>query len=328
MAHLLDLEVFVVHLAAQLVGPEVVRESAEEAYNNNNNNGFRLYWRLPLQLQLTHSGDASTSANGSIIFVDATFEFAWRKDESKNDSSIRMRFGSMIKRESDGDAARYCTAPTVTVDDLERHFRSASIDTASTPAPVLAKSMVVALKHLAATAGTTTTTSTTTALSEDSCIPLFYPDVGASATLVIGGSTSHTVAEPVLTMLLLHHTTFVTATNVTLHAARSNAASSTPTDAEIATLSDYILQQWKPQLMNARSQNSQQAQSTATAVSASDAIAPTLTNVGKPADSAGNAAAGTTATNKPAAVVRNKRTHGYQRITSKKVKTGKLKYAG
>lgn len=387
-----------VHLAAHLFGADTLQTQAAAAATNH---GFRLYWRSPL---LTRQKDSNANESSytseveaapGLVFIDVMFEFACQEEDTttvphnesnaKDDGGtadermIRMRLASLWKQP---DGALYRTGKPVTVAELERHFGTISVDTSSTPAPVLAKSMASALQKFSirtAAHSTTLTNNTSTAYlaaermekeeeenSKCSSIRLVYPDVNDEcAVLVVGGATTSLVTEPVLTMLL--HTTTTTTTSAASHQTATNSSVSMPTgscrnsicsDADLAEVTDYILHQWKPNLQQqGRVLDHTSAASTAAAASADDNtnavdrrsddavdVGPkhdaTTVNAPPPLPPSKQTSSTTTITsmennsNHKAVSSRSsnsnanhKRTHGFSRITSKKAKTGKLKYA-
>ena len=216
-----DLEVFVIHLAAHLLGVSAVLRQSQRG------RPFRLYWRSPILLmdavdiQTQELLLAASEKNAVPVFMDILFEFAWTKDDNNdNDAMIQMRIGSMwmmmVKNDDNDSSTRNCSAAAQYVaakdpfnlEALQQHFEEhMSIDVLSTQESVLAKHMAVALQQLSC-ANAASHSSADDNNNNSKSIHLNYTDLQQSAPLVVWtkeGANKSNIDESVLTMILLHH---------------------------------------------------------------------------------------------------------------------------
>jgi hypothetical protein len=260
MLSALDLELFAVHLAIHLCGADPIRQRVSEKTE------FQLYWRSPLlQKSSTTTGIDSRANNGTngarrLLFIDVTFDFGRRLDGTAHDapeaSLVCYRFGSLWENAvtSNGesaatDAAVYYTGAPIQAAELERHFLDASIDEASTPAPILAQSLALALQGLTPTSlldrGNHAHADNATTGTQERLVPLYYSDVDSWADWNVGGEQSSAVSGPVLQMMVLQQQM------QTLSAASANEASSASANnvKEVGQVCDLVLDEWKPAMV-------------------------------------------------------------------------------
>jgi hypothetical protein len=255
-----DLELFAVHLAIHLCGADPIRQRVSE----NQNTEFQLYWRSPLLQK--GSTDIGGRANGArrLLFIDVTFDFGERLDgtardcDTPEDSLIGYRFGSLWKNEASSDdiatdaAAVYYTGAPIQVAELEQHFLDASIDEASTPAPILAKSLALALQGLTATSlldrgDHADHAHSDNATTQERVVPLYYSDVDSWADWNVGGEQSSAVSGPVFQMIVLQQQM-----QTTLSLIASTNETSTPLASntnEVGEVCNLVLEKWKPAVL-------------------------------------------------------------------------------
>jgi hypothetical protein len=251
-----DLELFAVHLAIHLCGADPIRQRVSEKEE------FQLYWRSPLLQKGSTTIDSRANGARRLLFVDVTFDFGWRlngtctaRDDTREDSDslICYRFGSLWENAASKDSAAtadaavyYTGAPTQGV-DLERHFMDASIDEASTPAPILAQSFALALQGFTATSWLDRGNHALadSAITQERVVPLYYSDVDSWADWNVGGEQSSAVSGPVLQMIVLQQQM------MSLSLASANEASSAHASNtnEVGQLCNLILEEWKPAML-------------------------------------------------------------------------------
>jgi len=266
-----SLETFTWHLAAHLCGAQALHQHPQDP------SGFRLYWRSSPLLCPNSSGSSGGTKNSetkkSCAFVDATFEFAcWNKEEEEeepNDETtplIRMHWGSLWLLEPNSTSATgasYYTGQAVTVQDLDHHFAAFAIDLDSTPAAVLAKQMAKALQGLSSSSVQEERIS-----NSSLSISLFYADFQQSAPLeLVPAAPVETrphscspVDKALLQMLLLQHSSL---------ARQQSTRPDEVTEQDLAQLSNYIENEWKPLFRRRSCPSEPETQTTTAAATAS-----------------------------------------------------------